>query len=100
MRVVATLPGEKEALKISKRHRLNLGAKTVEGQTMDPRQQAAIAPFQFLSVGMKFSAQNKPLRLERQQRGLNLRRRHTVESRQRRGGGRTDHFHSSPHQFT
>ena len=61
------LPREQEPLKFGDRNGLNFRAEAIEGETMDAREQTAIAPFGFLRVRVEFAAQNKSFAFEREQ---------------------------------
>src|SRR6185312_3938531 len=66
------LPGEQEALKFRDRNGLNFRPQSIDGKSMNAREQPAIAPFGFLRVGVEFSAQHESLSFEREQSLFNF----------------------------
>src|SRR5437763_9417004 len=72
---INTLPGKKKSVEILGRDRLNFCAKAIDRKPMNSRQQAAIAPFLFGCVWMKFSAKNETFAFESEKSGLNFSRR-------------------------
>src|SRR6516165_1582517 len=73
MFVVGSLPGEKKTIEVVNRNRLNFRAQSIDCEPMNPRQQSAITPFLLCGIGMKFAAQYKTFRFEREQRRINFR---------------------------
>src|SRR6266513_2248843 len=73
MVLVGSLPGEKKTIEVVNRDRLNFRAQSIDREPMNSRQQPAITPFLLGSIGMKFAAQHKTFRFEREQRRVNFR---------------------------
>ena len=72
--------------------------KPADGEPMDARQQAALAPLQPVAgVGGEEAAQDAALGLELQQRAVDRRLRQAEPLRQRGGGRRTDRVHPAAH---
>ena len=70
---IGALPCEKKTIKILRRDWLNLGAQPVDSESMNSRQQPAVAPFLLRRVRVKFAAQNKAFCFKSQQRSIDLR---------------------------
>src|SRR6266699_3244266 len=56
---VHPLPREKKSLELCDADRLYFGSQPVNREPMNPRQQPAITPFDFLDTRMEFSAKDK-----------------------------------------
>jgi hypothetical protein len=70
---VGSLPCEEKTIKIVNRDRLNFRAQAVDSEPMNSRKEPTVAPFLLGCLRMKFTTQNKPFRLEREQRGVDFR---------------------------
>ena len=70
---VGSLPREEKTIKIVNGNRMNFRAQAVDGEPMNSRQQPTVAPFLLGCLRVKFAAQNKAFRLEREQRGVGFR---------------------------
>ena len=99
MFLVGSLPGKKKTIEIVQRDRLNFRAQSIDREPMNSRQQSAIAPFLFGGVGMKFTAQHKTFRFERQQRRVNFRLLQNQCICELADRNRSANFHSSANQF-
>ena len=97
------LPGEQEPHEIRWAHRLDLRAEAVERVAVDPRQQPPLAPLQ-LDRGVavartEAAAEHHSLRLQRDERRLDLDLRHTQARRERGRGGGADDAEASAHEL-
>src|SRR5579884_4411643 len=105
------LPGKKETAKLLDRDRLNFRAQPVDGEPMNARQQASLAPFGASAPILgatfrilrarraKFSAQDKSFGLQSEQCGIDLRRREQQNSSQLIGSNWTANLQPSSNQF-
>jgi hypothetical protein len=93
------LPPEQETLKFCERDRLNLGAQSVDRETMYPCQQPAIAPFEIGSASAEFPAQHEAFGFQRQQGRLYFLERQLEEFGQDRCGGRAGGLQPTPQQL-
>ena len=63
------LPAEQEAQEIARRHRLDLRPQTLDGVSVDARQQPALAPFFGIRYRGEAATHGEALGFERNQRG-------------------------------
>ena len=82
---IGALPREKKTVKILRRDRLNFGAQPVDRESMNSRQQPAIAPLLLACIWTKFAAQNEAFCFESEQCGIDFGTRQTqcLSNRQR-----------------
>src|SRR4051812_21894660 len=99
MLFVHPLPCQEKALKVRNRNRLNLRSQAVDCETMNPREEAAVTPFQLLRVFMKSAAQDEPLCFQAEQCSINLGLSQLKEARQQRRCNRANNFHAPTHQL-
>src|SRR5580700_5818737 len=62
------LPGEQEAEKVARGHRLDLRPQLPNGVMMDARQQASVAPLLVIDAGKETSLENRAFTFERGER--------------------------------